>query len=176
MHVYRFASPDSCARLPIYKPWLLCTVHHFTRIRFTSTDSCAPLPIHKESDYVGHFSMESIKQAKGNECSQSKSTPAIVSSSLPSCPVYFHLVMPRHVLSSCYARHEHTRGIKEYVTYYLACYVRLEVQNMPYYMRLPVQDMPGCHLRKYGWGKSADWRKNSEQYFCTNCIHFLRPV
>jgi hypothetical protein len=86
--------------------------------------------------------MESIKQAKGNECSQSKSTAAMFSSSLPSCPVYFHLVMPRHVLSSCYANHEHNRGIKEYVTYYLACYVRLQVQNVPYYMRLPVQDMP----------------------------------
>jgi hypothetical protein len=86
--------------------------------------------------------MESIKQAKGNECSQSKTTAAMFSSSLPSCPVYFHLVVPRHVLSSCYANHEHNRGIKEYVTYYLACYVRLQVQNMPYYMRLPVQDMP----------------------------------
>jgi hypothetical protein len=37
--------------------------------------------------------------------------------------------MPRHVLSP---RYEHTRGIKGYVTYYLACYVRLKVQNMPY--------------------------------------------
>jgi hypothetical protein len=56
VHVYRFTSPDSCARLPIYKPLFLCTVHQFTRIRFTSTDSCAPLPIQKESDYVGHVS------------------------------------------------------------------------------------------------------------------------
>jgi hypothetical protein len=36
---------------------------------------------------------ENIKQAKGNECSQYRSTAAIVSSSLPICPVYFHLVM-----------------------------------------------------------------------------------
>jgi hypothetical protein len=49
----------------------------------------------------------------------------IFSSSLPICPVYFHLVMPRHVLSPCYACYEHTRGIKGYVTCYLACYVRL---------------------------------------------------
>ncbi len=55
---------------------------------------------------------ENIKQAKGNECSQYKSTAAIFSSSLPICPVYFHLVMPRHVLSPCYSRYEHTRGIK----------------------------------------------------------------
>jgi len=57
----------------------------------------------------------------------------------PVCPfarVYFHLVMPRHVLSPCYARYEHTGGIKGYVTYYLACYVRLQMQNMPYYIRL----------------------------------------
>jgi len=73
----------------------------------------------------------------------------------------------RFILSPCYARYEHTRGIKGYVTYYLACYVRLQVQNMPYYMRLRVQNMPyymrlrvqnmpGCHLRKYGWGKWAN--------------------
>lgn len=82
-----------------------------------------------------------IKQAEGNECSQYKSTAAIFSSSLPI--VYLHLVMPRDVLSPCYARYEHTRGIKWYVTYYLACYVRLQVQNMPYYMRLLEQSMPG---------------------------------
>jgi hypothetical protein len=40
---------------------------------------------------------ENIKQGKGNECSQYKSTAAIFSSSLPIRPVYFHLVMPRHV-------------------------------------------------------------------------------
>ncbi len=34
--------------------------------------------------------------------------------------VYFHLVMPRHVFSPCYAQHEHTSGVKCYVTYYLA--------------------------------------------------------
>jgi hypothetical protein len=68
---------------------------------------------------------ENIKQAKGNECSQYKTTDAIFSSSLPICPVYFHLVMPKHVLSPCYAHYEQTSGIKGYVTYYLACYVRL---------------------------------------------------
>jgi hypothetical protein len=35
--------------------------------------------------------------------------------------------------------------------------------------------MPGCHLRKYGWGKWADWRKKSQQHFCTDCIHFIWP-
>ncbi len=96
--------------------------------------------------------------------------------SLPIWPVYFHLVMPRHVLSPCYARYEHTRRIKGYVTCYLACYVRLQVQNMSYYMRLGVQNMPGYHLRKYGCGKWADWREKSQQLFCTDCIHFLWPV
>jgi hypothetical protein len=65
------------------------------------------------------------------------------------CPIYFHLVMPRHV-NPCYARYEHIRGIKGYVTYYLACYVKLQVQNMP-----------RCHLKKYGWGKWVDWKKKS---------------
>jgi len=65
-----------------------------------------------------------------------KSTAPIFSSSLPICPVYFHLIMPQHVLSSCYARYEHIAGIKGYVTYYLACYVRLQLQNMLYYLRL----------------------------------------
>jgi hypothetical protein len=36
--------------------------------------------------------------------------------------------------------------------------------------------MPGCHLRKYGWGKSADWTKKLQQHFYTDCIHFLWPV
>jgi hypothetical protein len=84
--------------------------------------------------------------------------------------------MPMNVLSPCYARYEHTCAIKGYVTYYLACYVRLQVQNMPYYMRLRVQNMPGCHLRKYELGKWANWRKKSQEYFCTDCIHFLWPV
>jgi hypothetical protein len=119
---------------------------------------------------------ENIKQATGNECSQYKTTAAIFSSSLPICPVYFHLLMPRHVLSSCSAHYEHTTGIKGYVTYDLACYMRLQVQNMRYYMRLRVQNMPGCHLRKYGWGKWADWRKKLQHHFCTDCIHFLCPV
>ncbi len=119
---------------------------------------------------------ENIKQARGNECSQYKSTAAIFSSSLPICPVYFHLVMPRHFLNPCSAPYEHTRGLKRYVTYYLACYVRLRVQNIPYYMQLRVQNMPGCHLRKYGWGKWADWRKTLQQHFWTHCIHFLWPV
>jgi hypothetical protein len=44
-------------------------------------------------------SPENIKQAKGNECSQYKSTPAIFSSSLPICHAYFHLVMSRHVMN-----------------------------------------------------------------------------
>jgi len=57
----------------------------------------------------------------------------------PVCPFarfIFTFVMPRHVLSPCYARYGHTRGIKGYVTYYLACYVRLQVQILPYYIRL----------------------------------------
>jgi len=96
--------------------------------------------------------MENIKQAKGNECSESKSTAAIFSSSLRSCRVYFHPVMTRHVLSPCYARHEHTSGIKEYVTYYLPWYVTLQV-NMPYYMRLPVRRHAWVSLEKIWMGQ-----------------------
>ncbi len=99
--------------------------------------------------FYSWFLPENIEQAKGIECSQYKTTAAIFSSRLPICPVCFHLVMPMHVLSPCYARYEHTRGRKGYVTYYLAFYVRLQVQILPYYMRLRVQNMPGCHLRKY---------------------------
>ncbi len=55
------------------------------------------------------------------------------SSSLPICPVFLHLVMPRHVYGPCCARFGHSGGIERYVTYYLACYVRLGVQNMPGY-------------------------------------------
>jgi hypothetical protein len=35
------------------------------------------------------------------------------SSCLPICPVFFHLVMPRHVYGTCYAHFEHTRGYKK---------------------------------------------------------------
>jgi hypothetical protein len=31
---------------------------------------------------------------------------------------------------------------------------------MPYYMRLRVQNMPGCHLRKYGWANGQTRGKN----------------
>jgi hypothetical protein len=68
-------------------------------------------------------------------------------------PGFFPLVMPRYVLGPCYARFEHARGVEGYVTYYVACYVWLRVQNMPCHVRSRVQNMPGCHLRKYGWGQ-----------------------
>jgi hypothetical protein len=45
-------------------------------------------------------------------------------------------------------------GIERYVTYNLACYVRLGVQNMP-----------GYHLRKYGWGKGQTGGKNCSSTF-----------
>jgi len=96
---------------------------------------------------------------KINECSQYKNIVVIFSYSLPICLVYFHLVMVQHVLNPSYALYEHTRGTKGYVTYYLACYVRLQVQNMPYYVRLRMQNMFRCHLKKYGWGKWVDWKK-----------------
>ncbi len=51
------------------------------------------------------------------------------SSSLPICPVFLHLGMPRHVYGPCCARFEHSGGIERCVTYYLACYVRLGVQT-----------------------------------------------
>ncbi len=35
----------------------------------------------------------------------------LFSSSLPIFPVYFQIVMPRHVLSACYARYVHTKGV-----------------------------------------------------------------
>jgi len=49
---------------------------------------------------------------------------------------------------------KHARGIERYVTYNLACYVRLGVQNMP-----------GYHLRKYGWGKGQTGGKNCSSTF-----------
>jgi hypothetical protein len=61
------------------------------------------------STRTGREGQENIKQAKANECGQYKSSAAMFSSSLPIFPVYFHLV-PRHVLSPCYARYEHIRG------------------------------------------------------------------
>jgi predicted 2-oxoglutarate/Fe(II)-dependent dioxygenase YbiX len=64
---------------------------------------------------VSNESKRGSKRRK--KISQYKSIATIFSSNLPICPVYFHLVMPRHVLSPCYARYEHTRGIDGYVTY-----------------------------------------------------------
>jgi hypothetical protein len=45
-------------------------------------------------------------------------------------------------------------GIERYVTYYLACYVRLAVQNMP-----------GYHLRKYGLGNGQTGGENCSSTF-----------
>ncbi len=78
------------------------------------------------------FSRKALNRPNEMNAVSTKSTAAIFSSGLPICPVYFHLVMPRHVFSPCYACYEHTRGIKGYVTYYLTCYVRLRVQNLPH--------------------------------------------
>jgi hypothetical protein len=60
-----------------------------------------------------------IEQAKGNEAVNTKILLRFFSSNLPICLVYFHLVMPRHILNPCYAHYEHTRGIKAYVIYIL---------------------------------------------------------
>jgi hypothetical protein len=73
--VHRFTNLDSCARMPIYKPWFLCTFTDLQTLilvhvyRFTNLYSCVLftdlqesdllaltcvhlLPIQKESDYV----------------------------------------------------------------------------------------------------------------------------
>jgi hypothetical protein len=47
----------------------------------------------------------------------------------------------------------------------MACYVTLQVQNMPYYMRLGVQNMPGYPLRKYGWASGQNGGKNRTSTF-----------
>jgi hypothetical protein len=60
---------------------------------------------------------------------------------------------------------KHTRGTKVYVTYYLACYVRLQVQNIPHYIRLRVPNMPGCDLRKYGWENGQTGETNNSNTF-----------
>jgi hypothetical protein len=49
------------------------------------------------------------------------STEVLVRCFPPVCPfarIIFHLVMSIHVLNPCSACHEHTRGLKGYVTYY----------------------------------------------------------
>jgi hypothetical protein len=94
--------------------------------------------------------LENIKQAKGNEY---RRTAAIFSSSLPICPVYFE-----SMLCTLWTHWG-------YITYWLACYVRLQVQNMPYYMRLRVQNMLGCQLRKYGWAKGQTGGINRRRTF-----------
>jgi len=96
-------------------------------------------------------------------------------SSLRICVVYFELVMPRHLLSPCYARFEYTRGIKRYVTYQLACYVRVQVQSMPYYMSLSTKH--ACvSLETIRMVKMGTLEEKCEQHSCTDCIDFLWPV
>jgi hypothetical protein len=61
---------------------------------------------------------ETLKQAKGNECSQYKSTLAIFSSSLPICPI--------HIFSS------DTQACFALVTSYnTACFALVTSHNMP---------------------------------------------
>ncbi len=95
----------------------------------------------------------------------------------PVFPLFiFILSCLRHVLSPCYAPYEHTRSIKGYVTYQLAWYVRLKVQNMPYYMRLLEQSMPGRHLRKYGWANEQTGGKICSSTFVLTAFISFWPV
>ncbi len=107
---------------------------------------------------LGHFSPHQnkslcISRSGFFMLNGAKEMNVIFSSSLPICRVFFHFVMPRYVLGPCYPRFEHARGVEGYITCYLACYVWLRVQIMPCHVRSRVQNMPGCHLRKYGWGQ-----------------------
>ncbi len=62
--------------------------------------------------------------------------------SAPFARFIFTFVRSRHVFECMLCTlWTHTRGIKGNVTFYLACYARLQVQIMPYYMRLQVQNM-----------------------------------
>ncbi len=112
--------------------------------------------------------------------------------SAPFARFIFTFVRSRHVFECMLCTlWTHTRGIKGNVTFYLACYARLQVQIMPYYMRLQVQNMAyymrlrvqnmpyymRLRVQNNGLGgKWADfWRKKkmAQHYFCTDCIHFL---
>jgi hypothetical protein len=55
--------------------------------------------------------------------------------------------------------------LKGYVTYYSASYARLQAQNILYDMRLQQQNMPRCHLRKYGCENGQTRGKNSRRTF-----------
>jgi len=98
--------------------------------------------------FYSWFLPENIKQAKGIECSQYKTRAASSPSSLAICPVCFHLAMPMQALSSCYAGYGHTRGMKRYVIYSLAFYVRLQVQILSYYMRFTTAKNSWVSLEK----------------------------
>jgi hypothetical protein len=98
--------------------------------------------------FYSWFLPENIKQAKGIECSQYETRAAISPSSLAICPVYFHLAMPMHASSSCSAGYGHTRGMKRYVIYSLAFYVRLQVQILSYYMRFTTAKHSWVSLEK----------------------------
>ncbi len=83
------------------------------------------------------------------------------SSNLPICLIYFHLVMPRHVLNPCYAHYEHIRGI----TYYLTCYVKLQVQNMLYYTRLQMQKCMGVTWKNMDGANGQIGKTNHRSIF-----------
>ncbi len=96
----------------------------------------------KDTNWFGkRIWQEMLNRPKEMNAVSTKSIAAIFPSSLPKqkiCPLFFFTlsclgmfwVHVMHILNT-------PGGIKGYVTYYLTCYVRLRVQNMP-----------GCHLRK----------------------------
>jgi hypothetical protein len=85
--------------------------------------------------------------------------------------------MPRHVLSPCYAHYEHIRGIKGYkgvcnILFSMLCEV-ISAKHVVLY-EITNAKMHGCHLRKYGWGKWADWKKKKHRsiFVLTTLISF----
>jgi hypothetical protein len=87
------------------------------------------------------------------------------STGLPIFWVSFQIVKPTHVLSACYARYENIGAIKVDVAAYFASFARLQLQTIPYYIKLQLQYIRECHLRKHRSENAQTGGKKSRSTF-----------
>jgi hypothetical protein len=168
VHVYRFATPDSCARLPICNPWFLC--------RFTDLETLILVHIYrfrKNQIMYATFLWKALNRPKEMNAVSPK---VLLRCFPPVCPVARFIF----TLSCLGMFWVHVMQIMNTIGGYKGvCNILLGMLcQVTSAKRAVLYEVTSARhaLRKNGWGKWADWRKTSQPYFCTDCIHFLWPV
>ncbi len=91
----------------------------------------------------------------------------------PFAPIYFDLVMPRHVLSPCYAQYVHTRVYKGLCNILLGMSCEITSAKHAILYEVTSAKHTWVALEKIWMGANGQTGgKKSRQCFCTDCIHF----